>query len=131
MLNLKRWINFKNPLDECHLLYCHPSLIVVLASMSMWAKSNHVPFIVTSVIRSKAENDALGSKSLTHVEGRAADISVKGWSATDVDLFERDWNANKLNTYYGAISSTDYTRKLVVVHGKGDNLHIHVQVKGD
>lgn len=110
-------------------MYVHWSLAMVLSAMSGWCKQNKVPFVITSMIRSRAENVAAGAKSMTHVEGRAADISIRGWSETDIDLFKAFWTNHDFNKNYGAISSSSMKAKLIYVHGEHENRHIHVQVR--
>ena len=123
------WIYFKNKEKKLDLFYIHWSLAMVLAAMSGFCKKNKIPFMVTDMISTKEEDMALGRVSSTHRTKRAADISVKGWSATDIEDFVRFWDGHEFNKNYGAVSRKTGKPRLVYYHDSGFGSHCHVQVK--
>jgi len=104
---------------------------MIVAAMSGYAQKNKLPMVITSGISSYAEDSYYKRVSRTHREGRAMDISVKGWQQLDIDKFVKFWNGHEHNKYYGAISSTTKQPNLVVYHDVGFGKHLHVQCRGD
>ena len=75
-------------------------------------------------------SDPVGGRiSKTHEEGRAVDVSIKGFSEFHLrrlphflnTRFGKDWGTNK-------VGSNDLPR-VCVVHDAGSGNHIHLQVK--
>jgi hypothetical protein len=89
-----------------------------------WCAIRKLPVIITSIIRPRIPGV---SKSDTHAQGRAVDISVKGWSV-DQCLEFQDYMNHNFGEQYGAISLTDGKPRACVYHG-GTALHHHLQVK--
>lgn len=131
MSKLPAWLHFKNKSRALDVLHIHWSLAMIMAAMSGYAQKNKLPMVVTSGISSYAEDTYYKRVSTTHREGRAMDISVKGWQATDIEKFVEFWNGHEYNQYYGAISSTTKQPNLVVYHSNGNGFHCHVQVRRD
>lgn len=117
---------------------------LLLSYVGYWCYRRNIDLHITSLIRTKEENAALESKSLTHVEGRAVDFSIKqrwGWDYSKVQDLVNDLNilVNQVtigiirNPYYniGAISSSDYQQRPIVIHKNysNNNDHAHLQVR--
>lgn len=101
-----------------------PKVLIVLGHLITFADTRGLPVVVTSII---SDRENVQSVSRTHEDGRALDVSVKGWTKTDID----DCIAylNNIASHYGAISYSDNERRVVVYHnyrGQGDHLHLQV-----
>lgn len=86
-----------------------------------------IPAMVTSIWRSKGENEAAGAKTTIHCTRphRAIDFSLRGLSGTDIDRVKK--MINKQWRY-------DTTRpkiKVAYVHDAGSGTHLHIQVHED
>jgi hypothetical protein len=126
---LPAWVHFKDKRKTLDVLHIHWSLAMILAAMSGYCKKHKLPLVATSIIRSHSENQALGAVSKTHVEGRAVDLSVKGWETSDIEMFVKFWNGHHYNKDYGAISSLTKQPNLVVYHNSGHGDHLHIPVR--
>ena len=97
--------------------------LIHLAEFTMnFAKDRNLPLVFTSIIREKLD----GSVSKTHEQGRAFDISTKGWSDDHIKHFLTIINSS-FNV--GAISLSDGKEKEAIYHDIGLGAHIHVQCK--
>lgn len=114
------YFTFKEPerLKEIQLI--NPLLGIVLFDMAYYCYIRKLPMTITSMIRTFEENKAMNAKSSTHVEGRAFDLSIKGW-----DLFKIDEFCQHFNSKY-----IEFAKPLVICH-EGTAAHIHVQVFRD
>jgi hypothetical protein len=121
-----------------------PEMQLLLSYTALWCRKRDIDFYITSMIRSKKVNDALGSKSVTHIEGRAVDFSIReryGWDYSKIQDIVNDLNVlvNQLtigisrNPFYniGAISSSDGQQRPIVIHknSSNDDKHAHLQVR--
>ena len=68
-----------------------------------------VPILVTSIIRPRIANVSVSD---THPDGRAFDISVRGWMKKDIDACVQE--CNQLFDRIGAVSFKDGKRRAVV-----------------
>ena len=127
---LKPKIKLKTSLSCDDLLMVEPSLLAIMSFISAFCQHHDIDFIVSSMIRTEAQNEAVGSKSKTHVEGRAFDFSIKkhhGWTMPLIQKLVDEVN-NEFHEF-GAISFKDLISRPIVIHGQGDNRHAHVQVR--
>jgi len=115
-------MKFKEGIEKEDLAMLTPKMLIVLGYASLFAQKNKLDFVITN-IKHKFE----ASKSNTHPEGRAIDVSVNGWSTEDADNLSLflEQNCGEL----GAISASTGTRRLVVRHDIGLGDHIHLQVE--
>lgn len=113
---------FKDREDMKHLERIHPNLWYLLGCFVKYASDRNLPVIITSIIRPRLAM----SVSDTHAQGRAIDISCRGWPIDQcleaVDFFK--------DRYYdiGAISKETKEPAPLVYH-KGNEWHFHLQVK--
>jgi hypothetical protein len=81
-----------------------------------FATSRRLPILITSIIRPKIEGLSVSD---THAQGRAFDVSVRGWTVDDLDdlLIE----CNRVHApRMGAFSATDgLSRAVVYEYGQG------------
>ena len=98
-----------------------PDMLLVLAHFSFFCWKNNLPCVVTSVFE-----EVFGRTSDTHKEGRAVDVSVKGFGPQDIRNCIDYLNKNV--GHLGAYSSSDNQQMVAVYHNVGFGNHIHLQV---
>jgi hypothetical protein len=101
-----------------------PWILIILADIIMWALARNLRVVLTSIIRPK--NDGI-SESKTHQDGRAIDLSVKGWSETQIK--ELSEYINLKYQAIGAISAKDGISRACYYHNNGNGWHFHIQVR--
>jgi len=98
---------------------------IVMNGMAELCSELGVPFVVTSTVSTKEEDQWLGRVSATHREGRAFDVRTRDWSddecAKIVKLTEKKFKK------YAATNSAGKPA-LVVDKSKTGAPHLHVQV---
>ena len=118
--------NFKSDIAFQRYPGVKDTLKSVLEEMKEWADEKKLPFLITATVSTHDEDLELERISLTHVEGRAADISVRGWDEESIQEFRN---------YFGAIHADIAAmnaageKRLVVYHDNGNGLHFHVQIR--
>ena len=117
-------IEFKN--DKARETYpnCKEELKDAIFWCSQWADKRKLPFVITRAIDEMIPNV---SKTNIHADGRAVDVSVKGWDADLIDDFIHDSNL-EFSEKIGAISATDGKARFCVYHC-GVGYHLHLQVR--
>lgn len=103
-----------------------PELLILIDYVISHCETYNLPLTITSIIRPKINGV---SKSVTHQEGRAFDISVRGWSHEDIKFLVD--NINDKFTI-GAISLKDgKEREAIYEDGvtAGLGSHIHLQCR--
>ncbi len=99
-----------------------PKLIIAFGYLSMFCQKNNLPLTITNIIHKFPQ-----SKSNTHPEGRALDISVRNWRYDDINNAKA--YMEKVAGHLGALSSSDRQRRVFVYHQvPGGKPHIHLQV---
>lgn len=98
-------------------------LQAILGQMVLYATINGLPWKYTRIIDEKIPNVSVSD---THSEGRAADVSVKGWNIDDIDEF-----VDYFNKLYGEDygTSADGKDPRVVVYHYGTGWHFHIQIR--
>jgi len=106
-------------------LYMHPIMSLILIDMYWFCMSKNMNFTVTDTVSTIEEDAKINRRHATHREGRAFDLSVKGWGKK----FRKEFCEHFNKKYYNeaAISSSSLQRILCVDH-VGTAAHIHVQV---
>ena len=116
---------FKTELIKNRSLFLHPITLMILCDMVLWASSRGIPVSITETFTSKEEDQALNRVSSSHAEGRAFDLSTRGWTEDQIKVFINDFD-KKYGTY-GAIGQSGLPA-LIVRHDTGRGDHFHVQV---
>ena len=80
-------MKFKHEKDLNRVLFLHPVALIILFDMFVYCSKKNLPFVVTSTVSTIEEDQKIGRRSATHREGRAFDLSVKGWSTDEIDDF--------------------------------------------
>ena len=98
------------------------SLLVVLGYVLMFCEETKLPCMVTNIHEEFSQ-----SSSKTHPQGRAFDLSIRGWTIEDIQncMSYVELLAGDL----GAISYRDLRQRVVVHHDIGLGDHLHFQVK--
>ena len=91
---------------------------------SQWCDKNKIPFVITRCIDGMIPNV---SKTDIHSTGRACDVSIKGWTADNIDDFIHDIN-ERFSNEIGAFSITDNVARFCIYHC-GIGFHMHLQVR--
>jgi len=117
--------NAKNEVDLNDFKEMSPALLILFTHTVLYCHEYGIPLSITSI---KSDRDGIESASTTHEEGRAIDISVKGWSTLHIERFVYLTNLHYADI--AAISASDYKPRAAVYH-EGTAYHIHLQVKND
>ena len=120
-------ITFKHEVDRLLFPYLVPALIRTIGEMCCWAHEKGMPFVITETLSNEKRDlkRNIFRKSLTHYQGRAADLSLHGWDK-DIILDFVDWFNIRLESI---ASLTHGGQKIIAVYGSPNHLdHIHIQV---
>lgn len=111
--------------DSHRIIECHPIIVYIASGLVIWGESSGVPILFTSSVTSVFEDSQLKRVSSTHRDGRAVDVSTRGWTKKQID------EAIKfLNDGYGhfAAAGPNGEKRLVVYHDSGTGFHLHIQI---
>ena len=106
-----------------------PALFVLFTRAVLYCNENKLPCRITSLISDRKD---VKSVSRTHEQGRAVDISVKGWTQQHIHRFV--FIMNRDYREIAAISASDGIPRAVIYHeyeGQGDHLHLRVRPNAD
>jgi len=112
----------KNDIDLEDLKELTPAAFILFTHAVLFCQEHRLALKITSL---KSDRKKVKAVSTTHEEGRAFDISIKGWSEMLVHKFI--FETNKYYVDIAAISYSDGIPRAAVYH---DN-HIHLQVRRD
>ena len=118
----KAYFALKDGLDHLDLYYLDPIVLNMLAYTAEYAFQHSLPCVITSM-----REDAPGRKTSTHKDGRAIDISVKGWNDYHIHTFI--FNFQKKFKGLGAYNKAGENRPIVYHKVEGCALHFHLQCK--
>lgn len=113
---------FKDP-SRLHDL--SPLLLLILSDLIVWGIDKQLPVIVTDSVSDLNEDAALERVSSTHRQGRAFDISTRGWTRDSIDECIRVFSFKY--RHYAALGM-DGTPRLVYFHNAGTGEHLHFQI---
>lgn len=116
------WLALKENVLVTDLQMIRPDLFIVLGYVSWWCFNNNLPCRVTSLI-----DDVPQRVTATHAEGRAADVSTRGFGPKDITNLI-SFLEEKVGDM-GAFSKSDGKQRIAVYHDAGLGFHIHIQVK--
>ena len=117
---------FKHKKDHTRYMYLHPAILMILFDAQNWALERNIPFLVTETVTTKEEDDKLSRISSSHRQGRAFDLSVRGWSTKDINEFRTYFSRKYIE--YAALTKSSGQPSLVIYHDSGHGAHIHVQI---
>lgn len=119
---VRKWFSCRAEIKD--VMYINPYLLAMLCEAIVFAKTIGKDIDVTSLLREYGDGI---SQSTTHQEGRAIDISVKGWLAHEIESL-----ANHLNGRFAKTIGTAPAGKAPVAcyfHNSGQGDHFHLQVR--
>lgn len=122
-MEVRRELTLKPNVDVFDLLAMHSSLYAILSFVLGYCQTHSLPCVVTSIM-----DEAEGRISRTHQEGRAFDVSTRGWSEFHIHRFVKMTNERFKDI--GAISNVDMVPRAVIYHKvEGSEYHFHFQVR--
>lgn len=107
------------------LIDLHPNALMVLCDVLRWTIEKQIPFVVSDANTSLEEDQILNRVSTTHREGRAFDVSTRGWTKENIDDCIAQFSFKY--RYLAAIGS-DGQPRLVYFHNAGTGNHLHFQI---
>jgi hypothetical protein len=117
---------FKNETIRDRFFALHPVCGMILMDLLVWLWSRRVYGVCTETVSTMLEDEALKRVSSSHREGRAFDISTRGWP-DGLALEAIEYLVSK-HGHLGAISRGSGKPTLVVHHDAGTGPHLHVQI---
>lgn len=120
------YCTFKSPLSGERCEYLHPQAQEIMNEMTDWCKGLNIPFVITETVTTAEEDKRLSRVSSTHREGRAFDVSTRGWKKAEIDEFMAHFDQKFLHV--AAIGAKSGKAELIVHHDSGHGEHFHVQI---
>lgn len=116
---------FKTQEIRSRSLYLHPLTMMIMAEMIHWAHIRAIPVSVTETLTTEEEDSKLKRVSKSHQEGRAFDLSTRGWTEDQIKLFTEEFSKK-----YASLAATGSSGSpaLIVRHDTGRGDHFHVQI---
>lgn len=105
-----------------------PTLQLLLFDMRDYCLTWQMPFLITDLTSTEAEDIRLNRKSKTHRQGRAADLRCKLWPEWFITQFSEHFESKY--KHVAALAGIPLQLKLVVRH-IGTEDHIHVQIRSN
>lgn len=119
-------VKFKDGQTASEFDQIKPELRAILNDMGRYCDLAGNRFVITDLLSSVADDARLGRVSTSHLEGRACDVSVIGWSEKFIKQFI-EFFTDKYG-HLGAVSKSDGKQKLIVDH-VGTARHLHIQIR--
>jgi len=113
--------DLKEGIPSMDLTYLTPDALIVLAFVTRFCKKHSLPLVVTNILQKFKV-----STSNTHPEGRAIDVSVRGWYISDINKCIA--YITEMCGHLGAISAKTNKPRVAYYHNAGLGAHIHFQV---
>ena len=121
---MKKTFDLKSGVCLDDICMLNPKLMTIFATVLNFAAKHDLPVTVTSLIH---DRDGIVSKSSTHSQGRAIDLSIKDWPKARLGELEKIIEDKHFEI--GAISSKTLKPRPIVIHDSGYGPHIHLQVR--
>ena len=116
----------KDDVDLNDLKELQPACWTLLTAALLFCKEHNIILVISSI---KSDRKNVTAVSTTHEEGRAIDISTKGWPAVLIHRF-----CHHINRSYGdvaAVSRSDNIPRAALYHDAGFGSHVHLQCRRD
>lgn len=120
-------LEFKSAREREEFSQISPRLQFILEDMSRWVAAHGRRFIITDLLSDAYDDIRLGRVSTSHAEGRAADISIKGWPEDFQKKFELFFESAFSGD--GAWSKRTGKINLIEIHNSGHGAHCHIQIR--
>lgn len=118
----KRRYKFKRGVRSQDMQFLSPDVLLIFSFLLKFAERRDLPVVITSLKHDRAN---IKTVSKTHETGRAIDISVGGWS--DSDISECAEYIEIKASGLGAYSLSDGQQRPFIYHDAGFGSHIHLQ----
>lgn len=118
--------HFKDPGLVDRFVETHPKLKEIAYDMCKWCTEQNLPFLITAAKSTDLEDRQLKRISKTHQEGRAFDMSRRGWTQAHLDEFTAHFTAKYEE--YAAQNFAGFPA-LIVHHDAGSGDHLHIQIR--
>ena len=99
--------------------------MLVLCDVILWARAKQLPVVISDAVTTMEEDQKLARVSSTHREGRAFDLSTRGWAKDSIDECVRVFGFKYRHL---AALGQDGNPRLVYFHNAGTGDHLHFQV---
>lgn len=117
---------FKTEIIKQQALSLHPLILMVLCEMTAWAWAQGLPVVITETVTNEAQDAQFNRISPSHREGRAFDMSTRGWDEARINEFMSVFS--KKYQSIAAIGLKTGKPELIVRHDTGHGDHFHVQI---
>ena len=118
----KTRLEIKPEVDIFDLLRVDPVILGMIAFTYEYCTQYNLPCVITSLME-----DAPNRKFKTHSDGRAADLSSRGWGDFHIARFQHEFK--KVFKGKGAFNSKGEDRPIVYHKVEGGVSHFHMQVR--
>lgn len=106
-------------------LFLSPVALMILCDVIQWCETYKMPCVISDAVSTLDEDERLKRVSSTHREGRAFDVSTRGWGELQIKAIQQEF----MHKYagYAAIGKSGQPT-LVYHHDAGTGPHLHFQV---
>lgn len=111
--------------DSSRLHSLSPVLLLIICDLIVWCEQKQLPCVLTDSLTTLQEDEALSRQSSTHREGRAFDVSTRGWTKENIDEVIRVFGFKFRQI---AAVRNDGSPNLIYFHDAGTGPHLHFQV---
>ena len=121
---MKPVLDYCKPGVAARVLFLNPIALMILCDVIQWCESYGVPCVVSDAVSTEDEDRELERVSSTHREGRAFDISARGWGELQVNAIIQEFS----HKYAGYAAIGKDGPRLVYHHDAGTGAHLHFQI---
>jgi hypothetical protein len=120
-------IHFKPEVVPSDICKISPFLRILISEVEAYFIENQLGRVLITSLMSDHVGDRI---SKTHADGRGCDISIK-----EIDELHQERLKFYLNSVHGKswgtrpIDKPNIPTRVAVIHGEGDNKHLHLQVR--
>ena len=120
-------IKFKTNKEKSEFPLIKKRLKIVLEDMAQYFFKKGYDFIITDLLEEEGESEKLKRVSVSHKDGRAADLRVRHLPKE----FIQEIMAHFSKKYEGwsAISAVSGKPNLIIYHNNGNGIHFHIQIR--
>lgn len=117
--------SFKTKTIRDRALFLHPLTLMILCDAVYWARVRGLPANIAETVTTPSEDKALNRVSDSHAQGRAFDLSTRGWDEDSIAKFIEEFNRR-----YGSLAAIGGSGNpaLIVRHDTGHGDHFHFQI---
>lgn len=119
-------IQWKTPEIKRRAGFLSAQCVEIMNDQAAWCLDRGLPYLVTETVTTLNEDRNLKRTSRTHREGRAWDVSVRGWLELAITEFMKLFSDRF--RHVAAIGAKTGQPELIVRHDNGNGDHLHVQI---